>query len=117
MPPLRLKRTSLITRSVPLIRPIPQGKARAGEDTRPYEIQERSHSPRRGRSQTGPRAHTVRPYSGKRPRDVGSETAGAAVETHHLKFFTKSGPQWGRTEPRSSTPDFARRKFSACPKG
>ena len=65
----------------------------------------------------GPRAHTVRPYSGKRPRDVGSETAGAAVEAHHLKFFTKSGPQWGRTEPRSSTPDFARRKFSACLKG
>ena len=65
----------------------------------------------------GPRAHTVRPYSGKRPRDVGSETAGAAVEAHHLKFFTKSGPQWGRTGPRSSTPDFARRKFSACPKG
>ena len=66
-----------------------------------------------GRSQTGPRAHTVRPYGGKRTRDVGSEAAGAVVEPYQLQFPSRSGPQWGRTEPRSSTPDFARRKGCA----
>src|SRR5699024_12798195 len=73
----------------------------------PYTTLFRSRS-RRGRSQTGPRAHTVRPYGGKRPQGVGSETAGAEAETHQLQFSSRSGPQWGRMGPRSSTPDFAR---------
>src|SRR5699024_3579193 len=34
----------------------------------------------------GLRAHTVRPYGGKQPRDVGSETAGAKAEPHQLQF-------------------------------
>ena len=70
--------------------------------------------PRRGKAL---RAAVSRPYSGKRPRDVGSETAGAEAETHQLQFSSRSGPQWGRMGPRSSTPDFARRKDSAWPKG
>ena len=39
---------------------------------------------RRGRSQTGLRAHTVRLYGGNRTRDVGSETAGAEVGPRRL---------------------------------
>src|SRR5699024_10248947 len=31
--------------------------------------------------------------------------------------FFCSGPQWGRTGPHPSTPNFARRKDSACSKG
>ena len=38
------------------------------------------------------RAHTVRPYGGKQPRDVGSETAGAKAEPHQLQFSTNPGP-------------------------
>ena len=40
---------------------------RAGEDTHSYEEASAFRNIGRGRSQTGPRAHTVRPYSGKRP--------------------------------------------------
>ena len=69
----------------------PQGKAKGGRKGRPY-----------GENWTG---------------SVGSETAGAESELHQSKISARSGPQWGRTGPRSSTPDFARRKFSACPKG
>src|SRR5699024_1931205 len=121
--PLRFRRTALITGSASLIRPLRdhlslKGKAWRAADSRPYRegeilwggrvrtpaptrMQGRSCSPRRGRSQTGPRAHTVRPYSGKRTWDVGSETAGAEVGPHRLQFSSRSGPQWGRTEPRS----------------
>ena len=101
-------------------RPYREGKILWGGRVRtpaPTRMQGRSCSPRRGRSQTGPRAHTVRPYSGKRTWDVGSETAGAEVGPHRLQFSSRSGPQWGRTEPRSSTPDFVRRKCSAHFKG
>ena len=106
----------------PLIRlafgqpPFPKLGGRVRTPT-PTRMQGRSCSPRRGWSQTGPRAHTVRPYGGKRPQGVGSETAGAEAETHQLQFSSRSGPQWGRTERHSSTPNFARRKFSARPKG
>ena len=40
-----------------------------------------------------------------------SEAAGAEAEPHQSQFSSRSGPQWGRTGPHPSTPDFARRKF------
>ena len=65
----------------------------------------------------GPRAHTVRPYGGKRPGSAGSEAADAKVESHQSQFFFRSGPQLGRTERHPSTPGFSRRKDSSCSKG
>ena len=42
---------------------------------------------RRGRSQTGPQAHTVRPCGGKWTQVVGSEMAGAGAGRQPLKFL------------------------------
>ena len=129
-PSLRFRRTALITGSASLIRSLRdhlllKGKAWRAADSRPYRrmatyggrvrtpaptrMQGRSRSPPRGRSQTGPRAHTVRPYGGKQPRDVGSETAGAKAEPHQLQFSTNPGPGGpeGIVESHSY---FARRK-------
>ena len=69
----------------------PQGKAKGGRKGRPY-----------GENWTG---------------SVGSETAGAEAKPHQSQFSSRSGPQWGRTEWRPSTPDFVRRKDSANLKG
>ena len=49
----------------------------------PARIQGRPRFPRRGRSQTGPRAHTVRPYGGKRTGGAGpgpEKKSGAPVK-------------------------------------
>ena len=62
----------------------------------PTRIQGRFHFSRRGRSLTGPRAHTVRPYGGQQTGSVGSETAGAEAKPHQSQFSSRSGPQWGR---------------------
>ena len=104
-PSLRFRRTALITGSASLIRSLRdhlllKGKAWRAADSRPYRrmatyggrvrtpaptrMQGRSRSPPRGRSQTGLRAHTVRPYSGKRPQDVGSANSGAEVGLQSL---------------------------------
>ena len=78
VPPLRLKRTVLITGSVPLIRlafgqpPTPfglplKGKARAGEDTRPYGTYKRlSGECRRGRRPRRPAGAQCAPLRLKR---------------------------------------------------
>ena len=78
MPPLRFKRTVLITGSVPLIRlafgqpPTPfglplKGKARAGEDTRPYGTYKRlSGECRRGRRPRRPAGAHCAPLQLKR---------------------------------------------------
>ena len=58
-----------------------------------------------------------RPYGGKRTWDIGSTNSGADIELNQSQFSSCSGPQWGRTEPGSSTSDFARRKCSAHFKG
>ena len=94
-----------------------RAQAPGGPVCRPYKIRGTLRSFRRGRSQTGPRAHTVRPYGGKRPGSVGSANPGAEAEPHQSQFSSRSGPQWGRTKPHPSTPDFARRKCSAHFKG
>ena len=68
-------------------RPYREGKILWGGRVRtpaPTRMQGRSRSPPRGRSQTGLRAHTVRPYSGKRPQDVGSANSGAEVGLQSL---------------------------------
>ena len=83
----------------------------------PTRIQGRFHFSRRGRSMTGPRAHTVRPYGEKRTGSVGSETAGAEAKPHQSQFSSRSGPQWGRTEWHPSTPGIARRKGRTTSKG
>ena len=104
-PSLRFRRTALITGSASLIRSLRdhlllKGKAWRAADSRPYRrmatyggrvrtpaptrMQGRSRSPPRGRSQTGLRAHTVRPYSGKRPQDVSSANSGAEVGLQSL---------------------------------
>ena len=57
------------------------------------------------------------PLHKKQIGSVGSANPGAEAEPHQSQFSSRSGPQWGRTGPRSSTPDFARRKDSAWPKG
>ena len=98
MPPLRFKRTVLITGGVSLIRlafgqpPTPfglplKGKARAGEDTRPYGTYKRLPGNAVGADDLGgPRAHTVRPYSGKRGGSIGSANLGAGVKPHQPQF-------------------------------
>ena len=68
-------------------RPNREGKILWGGRVRtpaPTRMQGRSRSPPRGRSQTGLRAHTVRPYNGKRPQDVGSANSGAEVGLQSL---------------------------------
>ena len=68
-------------------RPYREGKILWGGRVRtpaPTRMQGRSRSPPRGRSQTGLRAHTVRPYNGKRPQDVGSANSGAEVGLQSL---------------------------------
>ena len=60
----------------------------------PTEYPERWLPSCRDRSQTGPRARTVRPYGEKRSGGVGSADSGANVESHHLKFSTTPGPLW-----------------------
>ena len=92
-------------------------RAPGGPVCRPYKIRGTLRSFRRGRSQTGPRAAKGRPYGGKRPGGVGSANPGAEAEPHKSQFSSRSGPQWGRTGPHPSTPNFARRKDSACSKG
>ena len=57
---------------------------RAGEGTRPYEMGESSGFAVGADDLGGPRAHTVRPYSGKRPQDVGSANSGAEVGLQSL---------------------------------
>ena len=68
------------------------GRRRAGEDTRPYEEGGSFRNIGRGRSQTGPRAHNVRPYGGKRTGSVGSAWPGAAVERHQGQILQTQGP-------------------------
>ena len=58
----------------------------------PAEYPETCLSLRRGRSQTGPRAHNVRPYGGKRTGSVGSVWPGAAVERHQGQILQTQGP-------------------------
>ena len=55
----------------------------------------------RGRSQTGPRAHTVRPYGGKRTGRVGSGTQAQERDrpsSHFPKTQAPSGAGWNRTQ-------------------
>ena len=63
----------------------------------PTQIQKRSHSPRRGRSRTGPRAHTVRPYgacsAGANPGDWAPARVAPTAKTG---AFSKDG---GRGKP------------------
>ena len=63
----------------------------------PTQIQKRSHSPRRGRSRTGPRAHTVRPYgvcsAGANPGDWATARVAPTAKTG---AFSKDG---GRGKP------------------
>ena len=47
---------------------------------------------RRGRSQTGPRAHTVRPYGEKRTRSVGSETQAQTRDRSSFNFLKTQAP-------------------------
>ena len=58
-----------------------------------------------------------RPYGENRTGSVNSARPGADAKPQQLQFPSRSGPQWGRTGPHPSTPDFARRKFSAHFKG
>ncbi len=44
-----------------------------------------------------------RPYGEKRAGSVGSANSGADVGPQQLPFFSRSGPQWGRTGPHPST--------------
>ena len=87
-PPLRLKRTTLITGSAPLIRPAfgqpPFPNWRAGEDTRPYAdagtVLFSSQGPvpdRPARIRTG---------------SVGSSKPGAEIEPHQRQFLHTQGP-------------------------
>ena len=64
----------------------------------------------------GLRAHTVRPYGGKRTGSVGSVWPGAAVEPHQGQILQTQGLE-ARKEPHPSTPDFARRKGYITSKG
>ena len=64
----------------------------------------------------GLRAHTVRPYGGKRTGSVGSVWLGAAVELHQGQILQTQGLE-ARKEPHPSTPDFARRKGYITSKG
>ena len=131
----------------PVCRPYRKGAAYGGRvrTPAPTRIQGRPHSPRRGRSQTGPvcrpyiipelsrgapwgsrqklpqprvhphpagrrpatfplvggrlaGGHMGPPLRRERPRDVGSEAAGAGIKSHQFQFSSCSGPQWGRTE-------------------
>ena len=110
--------------------PSPQGEGlRAGEGTRPYGMCRSVLSFRRGRtlagpprngtqlsraaqcaaptqiperSQTNPRAHTVRPYGVIRTGTVGSSKPGAGVEPHRLQFLQTQGPV-AREEPLTAT--------------
>ena len=109
-PPLRLKRTALITRAVPLIRhglrpchlPL-KGKA-GGYAVKAFPF--RGRCPRRGRMR----------YPVFRTRHVGPSTPGAVVESHQLQFSKNPGPS-GPEEIAESHSDFARRKCFAHPKG
>ena len=97
--------------------PLGGGRLTGGPVCRPYEIWETLRPFRWGRFQTGQRAHTVRPYGGKRAGIVGSAKPGAGAESHQSQISSCSGPQWGRAEPHPTTPDFARRKDFASFKG
>ena len=74
---------------------------RAGEGTRPYEEEGSFRNIGRGRSQTGLRAHTVRPYGGKRTGRVGSGTQAQERDrpsSHFPKTQAPSGAGWNRTQ-------------------
>ena len=70
----------------------PIGPFPGGPVCRPYEMRESSGLAVGADDLGGPRAHSVRPYSRKRARRVGSAKPGAVVKPHHLKFPTKPGP-------------------------
>ena len=73
---------------------------------------------RRGRSQTGPRAHIVRPCGGKWTQVVGLEMAGAGAGRQPLKFLHAQAPV-GRLEFRHPlrfcAPEGLRHKQESAP--
>ena len=80
-----------------IVLPLWRGKACGRLIAAPTRMQGRSCSPRRGRSQTGPRAHTVRPYgvcsAGANPGDWATARVAPTAKTG---AFSKDG---GRGKP------------------
>ena len=84
------------------------------QDRSPHPPHFARHLPLKGKACGRPRGS---PLHKKQTGSVGSANPGAEAEPQQSQFSSRSGPWWGRTGPRSSTPDFARRKDSAWPKG
>ena len=68
------------------------GGSQAGEDTRPYEMRGPSGLAVGADDLGGPRAHTVRPYGGKRTGSVGSAKSGAEAGPHQKHILRTQGP-------------------------
>ena len=100
--------------AAPTIQPEHPGRAGLGPAPTVYY---RDWSILLDRSQSGPRAPTVRPYGGKQSGGVGSAKPGANVEPHELKLSTKPGPQWARRELQSITQILRAGNFLLNPRG
>ena len=91
--------------------------SQAGEDTRPYEMRGPSGLARRGRRPRRPAGAHCAPLRQKTDRERWLGKLRRRSGTAPKVYFANAGPQWVREKSHSSTPDFARRKFSAHLKG